>query len=92
METPELIPEQDHILKQEKFEFTKENLKYYIEITLKNNEIVFLIEEKESIPADKFEAKFSKENLNKMAKYFLMFDNLEECFNEFEKFIKQNYY
>lgn len=93
METPELIkPKQDHILKQAKFELTKENLKYYIEITVKNTEIVFLIEEKESIPADKFEAKFSKEQLNKIAKYFLMFDNLEECFNEFEKFIKQNSY
>ena len=30
--------------------------------------------------------------MNKLAKYFLMFDNLEECFNEFEKFIKQNDY
>ena len=92
METPVLIPEQDHILKQAKFKFAKENLKDYIEIKLKNNEIVFLIEEKESIPADKFEARFSKEKLNKMAKYFLKFDNLEECFNEFEKFIKKNYY
>ena len=89
METPVLIPEQDHILKQAKFKFAKENLKDYIEIKLKNNEIVFLIEEKESIPADKFEARFSKEKLNKMAKYFLKFDNLEECFNEFEKFIKK---
>ena len=64
METPELIkPKQDHILKQAKFELAKENLKYYIEITVKNTEIVFLIEEKESIPADKFEARFSKEQL-----------------------------
>ena len=92
METPELIPAKDNILKHAKFEFAKENLKYIIEITVKNTEITFFITEKESIPADKFEAKFSKEELNKLAKYFLMLDNLEECFNEFEKFIKQKDY
>lgn len=92
METLEKITKQDHITKQAKFEFAKENIKCSIEITVKNTEITFLIEEKESIPADKFETKFSKEDLNKLAKYFLMFDNLEECFNEFEKFIKQNDY
>ena len=32
METPVLIPEQDHILKQAKFKFAKENLKDYIKI------------------------------------------------------------
>ena len=92
METPELIPAKDNILKHAKFEFAKENLKYSIEITVKNTEITFFITETESIPADKFEAKFSKEELNKLAKYFLMLDNLEECFNEFEKFIKQKDY
>ena len=92
METPKLISPQDNILKQTKFEYAKENLKYSIGIKVKNTEIAFFIEEKESIPADKFEAKFSKEELNKLAKYFLMLDNLEECFDELEKFIKQKDY
>ena len=92
MEALEKIPKQDHIIKRANFEFEKESIKYSIEIIVKNTEITFFIEEKESIPADKFEKKFSKEELNKLAKYFLMFDNLEECFNEFEKFIKQNDY
>lgn len=92
MEAKGLISEQAHILKQKKFELEKENLKFSIEIIVKNTEIAFLIEEKESIPADKFEAKFTKEELNKLAKYFLMLDNLEECFNELEKFIKQRNY
>ena len=92
MEAVEKIPKQDHIIKRANFEFEKESIKYSIEIIVKNTEITFFIEEKESIPADKFEKKFSKEELNKLAKYFLKFENLEECFNEFEKFIKQNDY
>jgi hypothetical protein len=74
------------------FKYTLKKKKYSIKISIKNNFINFFIEEIDSIPPMKYETNLSEENLKGLSKYFLMFDNIEESFNDIEKLMNNKSY
>ena len=74
------------------FKYIFNKKEYSIAISVKNNSINFFIEEIDSIPPMKYETNFSEENLKGLSKYFLMFDNIEESFNDIVKLMNNKSY
>ena len=70
-----------------KFEFEKENQKFTIELSLKEKKVELSIIQENSIPSTVYSKDYSLEDLQKIAKYFKIFDLIEDVFEDFtEKF------
>ena len=59
-----------------------EDKSYKIEISQKNNNLIISCTEINSFPVNKFGGIFSKASLEKLSRFFLLFDSIEESFPE----------
>ena len=59
-----------------------EDKSYKIEISQKNNNLIISCTEINSFPVNKFGGIFSKTSLEKLSRFFLLFDSIEESFPE----------
>ena len=75
-----------------KFELEKENQKFNIELSLKEKKLELSIIQENSIPSTVYSKEYSLEDLQKIAKYFKIFDLIEDVFEDFrEKLSKKSY-
>ena len=65
---------------------------FNILLTQKKENLLFKINQNNSIPPALYEAEFSKNDLDKASRYFRMFDNITDLFPELQnKFEKKEY-
>ena len=77
---------------KEKFELEKNNEKFKLVLIIKGSKIGIKIEQENSIPNTVYYKDYSLEDLQKIAKYFKVFDSIDDFFEDFkEKFSKNNY-
>ena len=55
-----------------------ENNNFKLDLGFKNNNLIISVYQINSFPSNQYEGEFSKSYLEKLSKFFLLFDNLEE--------------
>ena len=79
-------------MKKKKMKFDKRNEIFFLTIKQKNDKIEFIINCQNSFPGLYYSNELSLNDLQKVSKYFVIFETIDECFNDFkQKFDGNNY-
>ena len=66
-----------------------EGKQYEIILSQKSNNLLIISKELNSFPSKIYEEEFSKDNFNKLSKFFILFDDISDIFTELKKKIEE---
>ena len=66
-----------------------EGKQYEITLSQKSNNLLIISKELNSFPSKIYEEEFSKDNFNKLSKFFILFDDISDIFTELKKKIEE---
>ena len=69
-----------------------EGKKYEIMLSQKSNNLLIISKDLNSFPSKRYEEEFTKNNLNQISKFFMLFNDISEIFTELKVRIEENKY
>ena len=68
----------------------KEGKNYEIILSQKSNNLLIISKDLNSFPSKRYEQEFTKDNLNQISKFFMLFNDISEICTELKKRIEEN--